>query len=131
MPTDSTRVLGAVPEDSSKVLDMEEKVNKEVEEITVTASPWGGVAAIQQRLKIPEELDLSTVPEVVEVKVHVNARGSVLKTTLITPIENNDLTETIVNAIMQTRFRTALRGNTPVDSWVTLSIPLSSLVIKK
>lgn len=78
---------------------------------------------------IPEELDAKKIPAVVEVKVHVDARGDVIETSLVTPIENNTLNEAIQKAIQQTKFRAARQGKRSIPSWITLSIPTEKLII--
>ena len=132
MPIDTTMVVEPSADDSTKMGINEEKpieVKPKEEEVSTNASPIGGITAIRRRLVIPEELDAKKIPAVVEVKVHVDARGDVIETSLVTPIENNTLNEAIQKAIQQTKFRAARQGKRSIPSWITLSIPTEKLII--
>ena len=132
MLIDTKRVVEPLPGDSAKmgIKDVKPKEEKlqEMDEHT-EASPIGGITAIRRRLVIPEELDAEKIPAIVEVEVHVDARGDVIEVSLVTPVEDNALIDAIQKAIQQTKFRAARRGRRSTPSRIKLSIPTEKLTI--
>jgi len=90
------------------------------------ATPIGGINAIKNQLKFPETIDKKLLTGFVSVKVFIDADGKVTKTELLRRQNNDQINNTVLKVVQETKFEPAVVNGKKTASSVNVTIPLSS-----
>jgi len=129
--TETKKIKQKVPVEEGMKENQFKEPAKIKDRLNETASPIGGIEAIQNRLVFPKGIDQKKLVSLVVLKIYVDADGQAKDLSMERSSGVKALDESILKIIRETKFKPAYREGKPVSSWVKLSIPLGQKEARK
>jgi len=84
--------------------------------------PIGGYSAIEKNTIYPKEASEAGIEGIVEVYTYVDTFGNVTSTVVLKGFPGTGLNEAAIEAIKQTSWKPAIKGDQPVGMWVKIPV---------